>query len=98
MTSPEPTSSGKFGNFYSGQQGARRMPSTVEILVSAHVRLKNRRALESMRELRRELLQYMHCASVDPRHAQQHVYDDLQVIEAGLEQLRSFDASMDEDL
>ncbi|MGY8681607.1 hypothetical protein Q2941_28045 [Bradyrhizobium sp. UFLA05-153] len=33
------------------------MPSnTVELIVSAYVRLKNRRALEEMRELRRQLL------------------------------------------
>ncbi|MGY8681947.1 hypothetical protein Q2941_29820 [Bradyrhizobium sp. UFLA05-153] len=65
------------------------MPSTIETLVSVHVRLKNRRALEEMRELRRQLLQNLQCtASIDPRHALKYLLDDLRVIEEGLEQLR----------
>jgi len=65
------------------------MPSTIETLVSAYVRLKNRRALENMRELRGQLLQNLHsAASIDPRHALKHLYDDLRTIEEGLEQLR----------
>ena len=63
------------------------MPSTIETLVSAYVRLENRRALEDMRELRRQLLQNLQsAASIDPRHAL--LYDDLRAIEEGLEQLR----------
>jgi hypothetical protein len=65
------------------------MPSTIEKLVSAYVRLENRRALENMRELRRQLLQNQHSvASIDSRHALKHIHDDLRTIEEGLEQLR----------
>jgi hypothetical protein len=65
------------------------MPSTIETLVSVHVRLKNQRALLEMRELRRQLLQNLQCtASNDPRHALKYVHDDLRVIDEGLEQLR----------
>ena len=65
------------------------MRSTIEALVSTHVRLKNRRALENMRELRRQLLQNLQCtASIDPRHALKYVHDDLRAIEEGLELLR----------
>ena len=65
------------------------MPSTIETLVSAYVRSKNRRALENMRELRGELLKDLHSArSIDPRRALELVYEDLRAIEQGLEQLR----------
>jgi hypothetical protein len=64
------------------------MSSTIEPLVSAYVRLHNRRALENMRELRCQLLQNMSAASIDPRHALKHVYDDLRAIEEGLEKLQ----------
>jgi hypothetical protein len=71
------------------------MPSTVEILVSAYVGAKNRRALENMKELRRELLQDVRSASND-WHALELVLDDLRVIEAGLKQLGSIDAPTEE--
>lgn len=64
------------------------MPSTVELIVSAYVRLKNRRALEDMRDLRRQLLGGLQAASgIDPRQALEQVREDLRVIEEGLEQL-----------
>ncbi|WGD49139.1 hypothetical protein QA641_26260 [Bradyrhizobium sp. CB1650] len=65
------------------------MSSTIELIVSAYVRLKNRRALEDMRELRRQLLGNLHStSSIDPRKALDLVREDLRVIEEGLEQLR----------
>lgn len=66
------------------------MPSnTIELIVSAYVRLKNRRALEDMRELRRQLLGGLQAApGINPRAALKHVEEDLRVIEQGLEQLR----------
>ncbi|MCP3459728.1 hypothetical protein [Bradyrhizobium sp. CCGUVB23] len=65
------------------------MPSnTIESIVSAYVRLKNRRALEDMRELRRQLLGGLQAApGINPRPALRHVEEDLRVIEQGLEQL-----------
>lgn len=65
------------------------MPSTIETIVAAYVHLKNRRALEDMRELRRELLGSLQStSSIDPRQAREQVHEDLRVIEEGLEQLR----------
>ncbi|GLR88342.1 hypothetical protein [Bradyrhizobium iriomotense] len=66
------------------------MPSTtIELIVSAYVRLKNRRALDDMRELRHRLLKDLQAASgFDSRRAREQVQKDLRVIEQGLEQLR----------
>ncbi|MGY8667045.1 hypothetical protein Q3C01_32450 [Bradyrhizobium sp. UFLA05-109] len=71
------------------------MPSnTIELIVSAYVRLKNRRALEDMRELRHKLLGGRQAASgMDPGLALNQVQEDLRVIEQGLEQLRMNDAA-----
>ncbi|MGY8684067.1 hypothetical protein Q2941_40855 [Bradyrhizobium sp. UFLA05-153] len=65
------------------------MPSTIDTLVSAYVSLKNRQALEDMRDLRRQLLEnLLSTASIDPRGALKYVHDGLRAIEEGLEQLR----------
>ncbi|WP_092234432.1 hypothetical protein [Bradyrhizobium sp. Gha] len=65
------------------------MPSTTELIVSAYVRLKNRRALEDMRELRHRLLKDLQAASgFESRQALKQVHEDLRVIEQGLELLR----------
>ena len=61
------------------------MPSPIEPLVSAYVRLKNWKALESMRDLRRQLLID---ESPGAPSALKYVQDDLRVIEEGLTQLR----------
>ncbi|WP_092303180.1 hypothetical protein [Bradyrhizobium sp. Ghvi] len=62
------------------------MPSPIEPLVSAYVRLKNWKALESMRDLRRQLL--IDESSGAARTALRYVQDDLRVIEEGLTKLR----------
>ncbi|WP_334528822.1 hypothetical protein [Bradyrhizobium sp. AZCC 2230] len=68
--------------------GIPQLSSPIETLVSVYVRLKNRHALESMRELRRQLLDKLKLASsTNPRTALKHVTDDLRVIEDGLERL-----------
>ena len=66
------------------------MPSTtIELIVSAYVRLKNRRALDDMRELRHRLLKDLQAASGSAsRRALEQVQKDMQIIEQGLEQLR----------
>ncbi|WP_407122358.1 hypothetical protein [Bradyrhizobium sp. STM 3561] len=66
------------------------MPSaTIELIVSAYVRLRNRRALDDMRELRRGLLKDLQIAAgSDSRRALEQVQEDLRIIEQGLEQLR----------
>ncbi|WGR70497.1 MULTISPECIES: hypothetical protein [unclassified Bradyrhizobium] len=47
-----------------------------------YVRLKNRRALEDMRELRRQLLGTLKSTSgIDPRQSREVVLEDLRVIE-----------------
>lgn len=66
------------------------MASSVDLIVSVYVRLKNRRALEDMRELRRQLLAKLQSSSgIDPHASQEIVLEDLRVIEEGLEHLRS---------
>ncbi|GLR91922.1 hypothetical protein [Bradyrhizobium iriomotense] len=67
------------------------MPSTtIELIVSAYVRLKNQRALDDMRELRQRLLKDLQAASgFDSRQALEQVQKDLRIIEQGLAQLRS---------
>ncbi|GLR91866.1 hypothetical protein [Bradyrhizobium iriomotense] len=63
--------------------------TTIELIVSAYVRLKNRRALDDMRELRRRLPKDLRAASgFDSRQALKQVQEDLRIIEQGLEQLR----------
>jgi hypothetical protein len=65
------------------------MPSTtIELIVSAYVRLKNRRALDDMRELRHRLLKNLGTSGFDSRQALEQVQRDLRLIERGLEQLR----------
>jgi len=66
------------------------MPSnTIELIVSAYVRLKNRRALDDMRELRHRLLKDLQAASgFDSRRALEQIQKDLRIIEQGLAQLR----------
>jgi hypothetical protein len=65
------------------------MPSTtVELIVSAYVRLKNWRALDDMRELRHRLVKDLATSGFDSRRALEQVQKDLQIIEQGLEQLR----------
>jgi hypothetical protein len=58
------------------------MPSPIKPVVSAYVCLKNRQALEDMRDLRRQLLQQLRAPT-----ALKYVQDDLRVIEEGLSQL-----------
>ncbi|WFU37549.1 hypothetical protein QA640_24050 [Bradyrhizobium sp. CB82] len=74
------------------------MPSTtIELIVSAYVRLKNRRALDDMRELRHRLLKDLQAASgFDSRQALEQVQKDLRIIEEGLAQLRSPQAMLPE--
>jgi hypothetical protein len=65
------------------------MPSTtIELIVSAYVRLKNQRALDDMRELRHRLLKDLARSGFHSRQALEHVQRDLRLIEQGLEQLR----------
>lgn len=65
------------------------LPSSIELIVSAYVCLKNRRALEDMRELRRRLLGKLESTSgIDPRQSRELILEDLRVIEEGLEQPR----------
>jgi hypothetical protein len=64
------------------------MPPTIELIVSAYVRLKNRRALDDMRELRHRLLKDLAASGFDSRQALEQVQRDLRLIEQGLEQLR----------
>ena len=64
------------------------MAANLKLLVSAYVDLKNRPALESMQELRRQLLEPLQSTS-GTNAAQSRVYilEDLRLIEEGLEQL-----------
>jgi hypothetical protein len=65
------------------------MPSTtIELIVSAYVRLKNWRALDDMRELRHRLLKDLATSGFDSRQTLEQVQRDLRIIEQGLEQLR----------
>ncbi|RTE88095.1 hypothetical protein D6B98_37990 [Bradyrhizobium sp. LVM 105] len=65
------------------------MPTTVELIVSAYVRLKNRQALENMRELCGQLLGTLQSTSgTNPAQSRSSLLEDLRVIEDGLEQLR----------
>lgn len=61
----------------------------MESIVSAYVRLKNRQALEDMRELRRQLLDALHStSSINTDQSRDSILEDLRVIEDGLEQLQ----------
>lgn len=65
------------------------MPTSIESIVSAYVRLGNRQALENMRELRCKLLVPLQSTSgINPAQSRDAVLEDLRVIEDGLEQLR----------
>ena len=65
------------------------MASSIEAIVSAYVRLKNRQALENMRELRRQLLEPLQSTSgIDASQSRESVLEDLRAIEDGLEQLQ----------
>lgn len=65
------------------------LATSVETIVSAYVRLKNRQALENMRDLRRQLLaQLQSTSSIDPAESRDALLEDLRVIEDGLEQLQ----------
>lgn len=66
-----------------------KLPASIESIVSAYVRLKNRQALENMRELRRELLKPLQSASsINAARSRDSILEDLRAIENGLEQLR----------
>ncbi|TGN86844.1 hypothetical protein EOW77_0016290 [Bradyrhizobium yuanmingense] len=65
------------------------MATSIESIVSAYVRLKNRQALENMRDLRRHLLEQLRSTSgINPTDSRDALLDDLRVIEEGLEQLQ----------
>ncbi|GAA0032991.1 hypothetical protein CO683_20395 [Bradyrhizobium ottawaense] len=65
------------------------MATSIEEIVSAYVRLKNRQALENMRDLRRQLLEQLQStSSANPADSQDALLDDLRVIEDGLKQLQ----------
>jgi hypothetical protein len=65
------------------------LPSTIERIVFAYVRLKNQRALAHMRDLRQHLLGNLESTSgINPRQALEQVREDLRLIEDGLEQLQ----------
>lgn len=65
------------------------MPTSVQPIVSAYVRLRNRQALENMRDLRRQLLGTVQTTSgIDPAQSRNSIVEDLLIIEDGLEQLR----------
>src|SRR5947209_7405998 len=53
-------------------------PTTIEAIVSAYVRLRNRRALENMRDLRRHLLGTLQSTSgIDPAQSRDAVLEDM---------------------
>lgn len=65
------------------------LATSIEEIVSAYVRLKNRQALENMRDLRRQLLEQLQStSSVNPADSRDALLDDLRVIEDGLKQLQ----------
>lgn len=65
------------------------MPAGIQAIVSAYVRSKNRRVLENMRELRRDLLKPLQSRSSNgTAKARDFILQDLRMIENGLEQLR----------
>ncbi|MDA9545112.1 hypothetical protein ACM43_11755 [Bradyrhizobium sp. CCBAU 45321] len=65
------------------------MGTSIESIVSAYVRLKNRVALENMRDLRRQLLEQLQSTSgINPTGSRDALLEDLRVIEDGLEQLQ----------
>jgi hypothetical protein len=65
------------------------LSASLKSLVSAYVRAKDRQALESMRELRRQLLESLQSTSSNnAAQSRDSILEDLRVIEEGLEQLR----------
>lgn len=65
------------------------LPTSIGSIASAYVRLGNRRALENMRDFRRQLLEQLESTSgIDPVYSRDALIEDLRVIEDGLEQLR----------
>jgi len=65
------------------------LATSVETIVSAYVRLKNRQALENMRDLRCQLLEQLQStSSINPAESRDALLEDLRVIEGGLEQLQ----------
>ncbi|UVO39446.1 hypothetical protein KUL72_14380 [Bradyrhizobium arachidis] len=65
------------------------MSSSMELIVASHVELKNRRALEELREHRRRLLDQLRTVSgIDPTRAIEQVEEDIHAIDDGLEQLK----------
>lgn len=65
------------------------MRTSIESIVSAYVRLKNRMALENMRDLRRQLLEQLQSTSgINLTDSRDALLEDLRVIEDGLEQLQ----------
>lgn len=69
--------------------GSCPLGSSIEAIVSAYVRLKNRQALENMRELRQQLLEGLQSTSgIDASQSRESILEDLQAIEEGLEQLQ----------
>jgi hypothetical protein len=65
------------------------LPSAIGSIVSAHVSLKNRRALEEMRDHRDQLLRQLRAVTgLDPTTAIERVEEDIRAIEQGLEQLK----------
>jgi len=66
-----------------------QLATSIEEIVSAYVRLKNRQALKNMRDLRRQLLEQLQSTSgINPTDSRDALLDDLRVIEDGLEQLQ----------
>lgn len=66
------------------------LPTSMESIVSAYVRLKNQQALEDMREFRRQLLKPLRStSSINPTHSRDSILEDIRVIENGLEQIQS---------
>lgn len=65
------------------------MSSPIELIVASHVELKNRRALEELREHRRRLLEQLRTVSgIDPTRAIEQVEEDIHAIDDGLERLK----------
>ena len=59
--------------------GSCPLGSSIEAIVSAYVRLKNRQALENMRELRQQLLEGLQSTSgIDASQSRESILEDLQ--------------------
>ena len=67
------------------------MSESVKLIVNAYVQLKDRQAIEELREHRqmlREKLQAIAGGDFDPSRSLRLIESDLQEIDAGLERLR----------